>query len=372
MSTHGDVLPQWMRPLLIQRGSDKCRGRSRMMLEREDPAGTLPRSAVKRSSASADLSKISIAELADQFNPLFGRLDENGEPLPSVLSSRLAQAQQRAIYGEFSKENGKKIITLFAGANPSTMLHEMGHMFLDDLNDLAAFDEASAKDLATVNEWAEWHEGAAKEYADTPWAQEFREHEKAIRAALKSGDAIALRAARNRWRHERFARGFELYLYEGKAPSKALRGVFRRFKQLLRRIYQFVKDVGGKPSPEVEAVMARMIASEEEIKAAELDERWRPVEKMGGKEALDDLLGDDVADTYAKWLEEAREDAEDILRARVMKDLKKEARKEFKARVEAERERKRVQLENEPVYLAEAAIRAQGDERAALLFFPSV
>lgn len=329
------------------------------MLELKKSAGTLPRSAVKRSSASADLSKISIAELADQFNPLFGRLDENGEPLPSVLSSRLAQAQQRAIYGEFSKENGKKIITLFAGANPSTMLHEMGHMFLDDLDALAQFDEASAKDLATVNEWAEWHEGAAKEYADTPWAQEFREHEKAIRAALTSGDAIALRAARSRWRHERFARGFELYLYEGKAPSKALRGVFRRFKQLLRRIYQFVKDVGGKPSPEVEAVMARMIASEEEIKAAELDERWRPVEKMGGKEALDDLLGDDVADTYAKWLEEARRDAEDILRARVMKDLRKEARKEFKARVEAERERKRVQLENEPVYLAEAAIRAQ-------------
>ena len=329
------------------------------MLELKKSAGTLPRSAVKRSSASADLSKISIAELADQFNPLFGRLDENGEPLPSVLSSRLAQAQQRAIYGEFSKENGKKIITLFAGANPSTMLHEMGHMFLDDLDALAAFDEASAKDLATVNEWAEWHEGAAKEYENTPWAQEFREHEAAIRAALKSGDAIALRAARNRWRHERFARGFELYLYEGKAPSKALRGVFRRFKQLLRRIYQFVKDVGGKPSPEVEAVMARMIASQEEIKAAELDERWRPVDRLGGKEALDDLLGENVADTYAKWLEEARRDAEDILRARVMKDLRKEARKEFKARVEAERERKRVQLENEPVYLAEAAIRAQ-------------
>lgn len=342
------------------------------MLELKKSAGTLPRSAVKRSSASADLSKISIAELADQFNPLFGRLDENGEPLPSVLSSRHNQEEQRAIYGEFSKENGKKIITLFAGANPSTMLHEMGHLFLDDLDELAQFDEASAKDLATVNEWAEWHEGAAKEYENTPWAQEFRAHEAAIRDALKSGDAIALRAARNRWRHERFARGFELYLYEGKAPSKALRGVFRRFKQLLRRIYQFVKDVGGKPSPEVEAVMARMIASEEEIKAAELDERWRPVEKMGGKEALDDLLGDNVADTYAKWLEEARRDAEDILRARVMKDLEKEARAEFKERVEEERERKRVQLENEPVYLAEAAIRAQGDERAALLFFPSV
>ena len=61
------------------------------MLELKKSAGNLPRSAVKRSSASADLSEISIAELADRFNPLSGRLDENGEPIPSLLSSRLAQ-----------------------------------------------------------------------------------------------------------------------------------------------------------------------------------------------------------------------------------------------------------------------------------------
>ena len=45
------------------------------MLELKKSAGNLPRSAVKRSSASADLSAISIAELADKYNPLFDRVE---------------------------------------------------------------------------------------------------------------------------------------------------------------------------------------------------------------------------------------------------------------------------------------------------------
>ena len=61
------------------------------------------------------------------------------------------QETQRVVYGELSKEGGKKIITLFEGANESTFLHEMGHMFLMDLDELAKMDEASAKELETVN-----------------------------------------------------------------------------------------------------------------------------------------------------------------------------------------------------------------------------
>ena len=94
---------------------------------------------------------------------------------------------------------------------------------------LAKIDDVSAKDLATVNEWAAWKEGAAKEYEDTDWADEFRDHEAAILAALASGDALRIARAKEVWRHERFARGFELYLREGKAPSVGLRGVFRKF-----------------------------------------------------------------------------------------------------------------------------------------------
>ena len=281
------------------------------------------------------------------------------------------QMLRQEVRGEISKEDGKRIITLFESADESTFMHEMGHMFLMDLDELAKMDEASAKELETVNAWAEWHEGAAEDYKDTDFADEFRDHENAILAAKKSGDAVAEKAALERWRQERFARGFEMYLSEGKAPSAAMRSVFRRFKAFLRKIYNLAKNAGAMPSVEVQAVMARMIATENEITAAKLDERFRPIEKLLGKESVESLLGETEAGLYQRWTQEAQEEAEDILRKRVMNDLKKEAREEFNQKVEAERERKRAELENDPVYLAEYAMRQGGSTDVVMNWFPS-
>ena len=281
------------------------------------------------------------------------------------------QMLRQEVRGEISKEDGKRIITLFQSADESTFMHEMGHMFLMDLDELAKMDEASAKELETVNAWAEWHDGAAEEYKDTDFADEFRDHENAILAAKKSGDAVAEKAALERWRQERFARGFEMYLSEGKAPSAAMRSVFRRFKAFLRKIYNLAKNAGAMPSVEVQAVMARMIATENEIAEAKLDERFRPIEKLLGKESVESLLGETEAELYQRWTQEAQEEAEDILRKRVMNDLKKEAREEFNQKVEAERERKRAELENDPVYLAEYAMRQGGSTDVVMNWFPS-
>ena len=281
------------------------------------------------------------------------------------------QMLRQEVRGEISKEDGKRIITLFESADESTFMHEMGHMFLMDLDELAKMDEASAKELETVNAWAEWHEGAAEEYKDTDFADEFRDHENAILAAKKAGDVVAEKAALERWRQERFARGFEMYLSEGKAPSAAMRSVFRRFKAFLRKIYNLAKNAGAMPSVEVQAVMARMIATENEIAEAKLDERFRPIEKLLGKESVESLLGETEAELYKRWTQEAQEEAEDILRKRVMKDLEKEAREEFNQKIEAERERKRAELENDPVYLAEYAMRQGGSTDVVMNWFPS-
>lgn len=287
------------------------------------------------------------------------------------IIEKFNQMLRQEVRGEISKEDGKRIITLFESADESTFMHEMGHMFLMDLDELAKMDEASAKELETVNAWAEWHEGAADEYADTDFADEFRDHENAILAAKKSGDVVAEKAALERWRKERFARGFEMYLSEGKAPSAAMRSVFRRFKAFLRKIYNLAKNAGAMPSVEVQAVMARMIATENEITEAKLDERFRPIEKLLGKESVESLLGETEAELYKRWTQEAQEEAEDILRKRVMNDLKKEAREEFNQKVEAERERKRAELENDPVYLAEYAMRQGGSTDVVMNWFPS-
>lgn len=159
--------------------------------------------------------------------------------------------------------SGRRVISLFEQADESTFLHEMGHMFLMDLEDLAAIDAESAEDLETVRDWATWQEGQAKEYEDTPWQKEFAEREKAILAAKKRGDVVEVRKLRREWEQERFARGFERYLETGKAPTSVLKRIFQKFKKFLERIYQAFKGTGGKASPEVEAVMGRMIAEEQ-------------------------------------------------------------------------------------------------------------
>ena len=115
------------------------------------------------------------------------------------------QRVRNANQGRIVKNSeGGRVIELFEGADASTFLHEMGHMFLMDLEDLAALeDEASQKDLATVDEWAAWHEGAAKDYEGSPWAEEFRAREQAILDAHAAGDVLTERKLKEEWRQER-------------------------------------------------------------------------------------------------------------------------------------------------------------------------
>ena len=159
--------------------------------------------------------------------------------------------------------NGQRIISLFEAADESTFLHEMGHLFLLDLEHLAPMSPTAEKDLATVKKWAAWREGQAAEYKGTPFARSFAELDKKIRAALSAGNDRRADNLKRQWEHERFARGFEMYLKTGDAPTKGLRAVFAKFRAFLQRVYQAFTGTGGKATPEVEEVMARMIAIED-------------------------------------------------------------------------------------------------------------
>lgn len=254
--------------------------------------------------------------------------------------------------------DGRRVITLLEEADESTFLHEMSHMFLMDLEDLAQIDEVSKKELELVDAWANWEKGAAKEYKGTPWEREFRIREQGIIDAKAAGDHDTADRLKRQWRQERFARAFELYLREGKAPARGLRAVFRGFKQFLRVIYQAFAGDGGRASLPVQRVMARMIATEEEIEEMSLDDRYKDVTKAGGEKLLDE----DEAKTYARWREEAIAEAKEKLMKTVMKDLTEKKEREFEERVVRERERKRGELQNEPVYLATQAIAASGGD----------
>lgn len=160
--------------------------------------------------------------------------------------------------------DGKRVVTLLDGADESTFLHEMGHVFLLDLQDLAEIDQTSANDMSAVESWATWKNGQAKDYKGTAWEQEFADREKAIAKAMADGDEATASQLKDEWMQERFARGLERYLESGEAPSSKLESVFEKFKKFLTRIYNAFKDAGGKPSEDVKNVMARMMDSDVE------------------------------------------------------------------------------------------------------------
>lgn len=114
-----------------------------------------------------------------------------------------------------------------------------------------------------MKKWASWREGQAAEYKGTPFARSFAELDKKIRAALSAGNDRRADNLKRQWEHERFARGFEMYLKTGDAPTKGLRAVFAKFRAFLQRVYQTFTGTGGKATPEVEEVMARMISIED-------------------------------------------------------------------------------------------------------------
>lgn len=265
--------------------------------------------------------------------------------------------------------NGQRIISLFESADESTFLHEMGHMFLMDLENLAVIDDISAKELEVVKDWASWKKGDAQQYKNTPWEKEFRQREQQIIDAEEHQDIEEAEKLKRIWEQERFARAFEMYLHDGHAPAKGLRAVFRKFRSFLIHIYRAVIGDGAKPSLQVRRVMDRMIATEEEIDEMALDDRYRDVTKAGGEKLLDES----EEETYKRWQEEATAEAKEQLQKRVMKDLTEEKEHEFQRRMQHERETFRKELQNENVYLAEQAVLASGGDTSIVLnWYPSV
>lgn len=284
--------------------------------------------------------------------------------------SGYSQARGKGTHGFIAQmSNGQHIISLFESADESTFLHEMGHMFLMDLEDLAAIDDISAKELEVVKDWASWKKGDAKQYKNTPWEKEFRQREQQIIDAEEHQDIEEAEKLKRIWEQERFARAFEMYLHDGHAPAKGLRAVFRKFRSFLIHIYRAVIGDGAKPSLQVRRIMDRMIATEEEIDEMALDDRYRDVTKAGGEKLLDES----EEETYKRWQEEATAEAKEQLQKRVMKDLTEEKEHEFQRRMQHERERFRKELQNENVYLAEQAILASGGDTSIVLnWYPSV
>lgn len=150
---------------------------------------------------------------------------------------------QEAKGGVTFLEDGRAVIHAFEGADISTIVHEVGHIFRRDL---------SGSDLRAAEEWAGVKDGV--------WTREAE---------------------------EKFARGFEKYLADGSAPSKVLKAVFAKLKDWLVGVYRVI---AGSPidvnlTPEIKGVFDRLLA-ENPLYRVEVDQTKR-------MEALAETTGTD-------------------------------------------------------------------------------
>lgn len=138
-----------------------------------------------------------------------------------------------------------------------------------------------------------------------------------------SGDAIKDKAIR-RAVHEQFARGFEQYLMEGKAPSIELRNAFRTFARWLARVYDSIRGVlNVKLDNEMRQVFDRLLATEEQIAAAEARAH---VEPMFTDAAMAGMTEEEFAE-YQKKQEKVKDIQTETLRDKIIKQLTRQTKK---------------------------------------------
>lgn len=131
---------------------------------------------------------------------------------------------------EFNRQQAT--IKLFNSADTSTLFHELGHLFLRDMEFYAqeSGNKEIQKQLGAFNEWLGYEGGELSTE-----------------------------------QHEQFARGFESYLRTGKAPNKELQGIFDRLKEWLRSIYQSAKQLNVQMTPDVIAAFDNMFKTTEDL-----------------------------------------------------------------------------------------------------------
>lgn len=267
---------------------------------------------------------------------------------------------RQEIKASYNSETGT--IHLFDAADQSSFVHEAAHMYLTEMSKMAA-NEAAPKGLLedwnTIQSWATYKPEDIKDYEGTAREKEFKSYAKAIDDARKSGDVIAIRAAEERWMQERFARGFERYIAEGKAPTQALQSAFRKFKSWLVSIYRDLKNLGKEPPEDVRRVMDRMLATNDEIEA------WAKAKELNAwdkKGFSGDLTGSE-GDMIKRWAEDAKEKAKE----RVLKELMRQEENQWRTDLENSLEKERIDYEKHlvdenPIYGQELVYRETDEQ----------
>lgn len=205
---------------------------------------------VEEAQAAAQIVKAYWEARSARFKGAKGTAEEMyAREAPDVVKGRSkksatqgAEAQEKELVQSQNgrirlREEGRNTITLMERADASTFIHETGHDWLDRMMK-DALDPAAPADLV----------------ADSKSVLKWLGVEKIEDIKTKQ--------------HEKFARGFETYMMEGRAPSQALATVFEQFKDWLTKIYQTVKQLKAPISEDIRDVFDRLLVNKPERREA--------------------------------------------------------------------------------------------------------
>ena len=234
-------------------------------------------------------------------------------------AAELGQATDKAPRGSFNPST--LTITLLKDADLSTFLHETGHFFLE-----AFADMAKSGDPALTADWAE--------------AAKFMGFE-----GMAPDVWLGLPLDQRRDGHERWARGFEAYLFEGKPPAAGLRGAFQKFRSWLLAVYKQLTGLNVELTPEVRGVFDRMLAAGNEIALYEEAQSYAPLFKSAEEAGMTK----EEWEAYQELGAEATQTAAEALQARSLRDMQwlSRARDRTVARLQREAKEKRKAIRQE-------------------------
>lgn len=193
---------------------------------------------LRRAGIAAPGSADSLTSGAKAASEARGMAPERGPSFEKVLSDqdvikKFKHLQEDVTGPKGSIEFGPEtIIRLFGLADQSTFLHESGHFFLEHLRRLSDTAPELKADLDAAYRWMGVEAGKPP-----------------------SVDAL-----------EKWARGFEAWLREGRAPSAELASAFRRFSEWLTQIYRSARELLGddQVTDDVRGVMRRLLSAGDE------------------------------------------------------------------------------------------------------------
>jgi hypothetical protein len=209
-------------------------------------------------------------------------------------------------------------IDLFKGSNPSTFLHETGHLWLEMMG--RVYDQVSNSPTKTQEQ--------------IQFIQDMETTLKYLK--VKSFSEIGVE------QHELWARSVETYFGEGVAPSDELRSAFARFRVWIISVYRNLMNLNAPLTDEVREVMNRLLAAQEAVEAAEGTRLFDDARSVG--------LSEEKAARYEKVRTDVRMQAEEKLTKKLMDDLKRKEKSQYKTEKSRLKEEAITNLSSEKIY----------------------